>query len=139
MRGDQPVVSAASLMVRASIRSATNLITVVSRLCGDRLGRDEDLAPAAVLALVEPDDRAQRGIGSDQPLEDVVLGHRVVAVPRRGHVDDGARARATGVLLGRALLLTERRDLPAGRLAAGGGALRLRLRLGLRRRLGLRL
>src|SRR3954451_18883901 len=125
MRGDQPVVSAASLMVRASI-AGRNLTTVVSRFDGDLFGGEDDLAPAAVGVLVEPDDRPQCRIGADQPLEDLVLGHRVVALPGLGHLDRRARPRAAGVLLGLALGLADRRRLPARRLVPGGPARLLR-------------
>src|SRR3954454_19636095 len=110
MRGDQPVVSAASLMVRASI-AGRNLTTVVSRFCDDLFGGQDDLAPAPMGVLVEPDDRPQRRIGSDEPVEDLVLGHRSVAVPRLRDLDRRPRARAAA-----------RQGLPSGlRLWLGRG------------------
>src|SRR3954466_2377041 len=101
MRGDQPVVSAASWMVRASTRP--DLTTLLSRFRawtrprpqsspGLRgLGREEDRLAVLVLGLVEPYRGEHRRVGVLQAPEHLVERHRVVALPRRLDVDLGPR------------------------------------------------
>src|SRR3954454_24114832 len=122
MRDDQPVVSAASWMVSAS--TGPNLIKVVSRF-----GRLQDGLAALGALLVETDHRADGVVGALQPLDDVSGLHRVVALPRRVHVDLGPGVRgALGLHAGRL-------SGDVARLGGDGAAVvpsrRLRARLGL--------
>src|SRR3954451_17469995 len=147
MRGDQPVVSAASWMVRASTRP--NLTTLLSRFPRGggggggraalrRLGRQQDRLPALVLALVQAHGGDDRLVGALEAREDLVERHLVVARPRRLDVDlgaggglpAGARDRRPPLGLGLGLadpggLATRRaggalaRRLGGGRLASG--------------------
>src|SRR5438067_1982608 len=78
MRGDQPVVSAASWMVSASMVTRSTL----PRLCQGLLGRAEDRLALLGLLLVEADHRAGRGVGLAEAADDVAGLHRAVALPR---------------------------------------------------------
>src|SRR3954453_19981148 len=130
MRGDQPVVSAASWMVRAS--TGPNLTTRLSRFpwfhpcalrrgCAGRLRRQEDRLPVLVQTLVEPHRRDGRVVGRLAPGADLVERHGVVALPRRLDMDlrpgAGGRADARGGrgALGRALRLAGRGGPGPGR------------------------
>src|SRR4051795_5531442 len=89
MRGDQPVVSAASWMVRASV-NAPNLTTIVSRFGGARSARGlQDGLAALVRRLVEGHDAFGRRVGVAQPRDDRGGRVLVIAGPRR---IDGDRA-----------------------------------------------
>src|SRR3954454_5320054 len=147
MRGDQPVVWAASWMVRASTNP--NLTTIVSRFgkqdppCGRAIlasgeglaGGEEDRRARLVLALVGPHDGELDLGGVFQAREDLVEAHGVVAGPRLGDVNLRADA-VRAARLGLARRLTHRRDLAARRLrpARRGSPLRRALARGRRRR-----
>src|SRR3954453_10937667 len=97
MRGDQPVVSAASWMVRASTRP--NLTTLLSRFprrrgraALRRLGRQQDRLAALVLALVQAHGGDDRLVGALEAREDLVKRHLVAARPPPLGVDRGAGA-----------------------------------------------
>src|SRR5689334_9321045 len=94
MRGDQPVVSAASWMVRASV-NAPNLTTIVSRFGAGLSARGPDHRLASLVgALVQGDDGLGGGIGAAQARDDrrrrlmVVLGPRRVDGDVAPHVAD---------------------------------------------------
>src|SRR5262245_24062469 len=94
MRGDQPVVSAASWMVRASVTADQPYHDRVKvwagcQPAGASAGRLQDRRAVLVAALVEGDDGLRGRVGVAQAGDDRARGLARVAVPR---LLDGDRA-----------------------------------------------
>src|SRR3954453_5313341 len=134
MRGDQPVVSAASWIVSASLAMRSTLPRLCQGWCL-LFRRAEDRLALLRLLLVEADHRAGRRVGRAHPAHDLARLHRCVALPRLPDTQLGAgigRALALDQLVGGLLLLAQLRGLGARgalrrvRRLAGGLAQALR-------------
>src|SRR3954451_4255155 len=120
MRGDHPVVAAASWMVRAS--TGPTLPTLCQGSGGHErarprrsIGRRDDRGRVEVQLLVEADARVRGRVGAAQAGDDLLRAHGPVARPRLVDRDLGARVggalaldELVGLLLRVTLLEAER-------------------------------